>query len=491
LKNVLQEAEQAKGCTVELPWRSAKGVVQYSLAVRVELAGGEPIWTLYEGEGASSHIVWSTPFDDLELLRNVLSLTVPSEGIKTDIPANVKPAPNGSNAKAATDTARGKGQTQPTATPGAASPPVSPQSAPAPAPGPAIPPPYPYGQPVPPGYGPYPQGYPAAPYPPPGYPYPVPYNPAYPTYPPPNQGNPQQYPPGYYPGYFPGYVPYVYPSPVPNQYQSADSVSTAATVPIKPGPPPSNGEGAPIPVIKPDLELLKKSSNMLLGHFLVESGLIPEPTMHAALRLQELVKKGLLTGPQAAEAIKRTHERGGGYDTHLKDVQLGKVRPELDRVGPPLGQLLVEAGLMSSVVLKAALKLQEVVRSGVMTKEDACKTLYTECFGATKGKGVKESEEDSPQANRVIRLLLKAGLISDQDIVRAKNILHKHGGKVSKIIIASGKVDQATFDAATECEVLVASQKIKLERAIIALHYCQRSRTTFKDAVRELGWEKL
>jgi hypothetical protein len=135
--------------------------------------------------------------------------------------------------------------------------------------------------------------------------------------------------------------------------------------------------------------------------------------------------------------------------------------------------------------------LQEVVRSGAMTKDDACKALYAECFGANKGSGVKENEEDTPQANRVIRLLLKAGIIADQDIIRAKNIFHKHGGKVSKIIIASGKVDQATFNAATECEALISADKIKVERAIIALHYCQRSRTSFKEAVKELGWEKL
>src|SRR5262249_50089162 len=121
-------------------------------------------------------------------------------------------------------------------------------------------------------------------------------------------------------------------------------------------------------------------------------------------------------------------------------------------------------------------------------KEDACKALYGEYFG-TRSEGTSDdAEDDSPQANRVIRLLIKAGIINDQDVIRAKNIRQKHGGKVSKILIATGKIEPKTFEAAVECDALLSGDKIKLEKAMIALHYCQRSRVSFKEAVKELGW---
>jgi hypothetical protein len=36
----------------------------------------------------------------------------------------------------------------------------------------------------------------------------------------------------------------------------------------------------------------------------------------------------------------------------------------------------------------------------------------------------------------------------------------------------------------------MAQNRLKVEQAMIALHYCQRSRASFDDAVEELGWEK-
>ena len=79
LVKALQQARSAKGCLVEIPWRSAKTGKNYSLAVRIELGQTEPVWTLFEGEGASSHATWSVPFQDMELLNDVLLLSLPQE----------------------------------------------------------------------------------------------------------------------------------------------------------------------------------------------------------------------------------------------------------------------------------------------------------------------------------------------------------------------------------------------------------------------------
>lgn len=81
VRNLLDAASKSRSCTVEQPWRSENLKMPFSLTVRVELGGsGEPIWTLYEGDGAKSRVMWSTGFGDVELLYDVLTLSLPSDG---------------------------------------------------------------------------------------------------------------------------------------------------------------------------------------------------------------------------------------------------------------------------------------------------------------------------------------------------------------------------------------------------------------------------
>src|SRR5471030_790860 len=80
VKNLHEEGKKARSCTVELPWRTEKLGMTFSLTVRVEVGGSEPIWTLYEGEGNRSRVMWSTGFADVDLLYDVLTLSLPADG---------------------------------------------------------------------------------------------------------------------------------------------------------------------------------------------------------------------------------------------------------------------------------------------------------------------------------------------------------------------------------------------------------------------------
>ncbi len=477
LKRALQEADKAKGCTVELPWFIEEGDQHFSLTVRCEMSGGEPMWVLYTGSGNEQRPLWSSPFVDMELLGDVLALSVPNiVGKKTELPKELAPKAE-SNGDATSGT---------TAEPIAE--PVQPAAAQQ-----AVPPP-PQG--VPPGYYPYavPPGY--MPYPP-GYGYPQGYPPGYGYYAPPGyypqpgmpQGDPnvpQQagqapYPYPYQPGYPPGYPAGPQPPQAP-----PEPVQKAGTVPMQKGPPASTPSNLPPPPNQPDLnqplDLLKKKPNILLGHFLVEAGIVPEPTLDAALRVQELVKAAFFTTSQAAEAVRRAHQRGG-LDPAYESVD-ADLTAEMKRIAPPLGQILVEAGLLTSAVLKEALRLQDIVRSGAMNEEEACRSLGIVHFGATK---VRDSEEeDSPRVNRVIRLMVNCGIISNKDLMAARNTRHKQGGQVSKILISSGAVDKKTFEAAEECEPFVTNEKLKIEEAAKTLDLCKRSLVPFREAAKEL-----
>jgi hypothetical protein len=121
-----------------------------------------------------------------------------------------------------------------------------------------------------------------------------------------------------------------------------------------------------------------------------------------------------------------------------------------------------------------------------MTRENAVEAFITEHFGKAGKHGTGEPIE----AQKAIDLCKKAGLLQEQDFLAAVSVKKKHGGEVSKILAAAGKLDSNTFQAAVTCNNLMELGRLKMEQAIIALHYCQRSRVSFNDAVDEMGWEK-
>jgi hypothetical protein len=463
LRNLRSEGERARGCCFELPFFAEKANENYSLTVQCSFgAGTEPVWTLYEGTGSKSRVMWSTPFVDLELLMDVVTLSIPKSVESVEMPAHLAP-----------QTEKEEEEEPEKEEPAAA-------------------------QPVPHGYYPYPPalppgtppGYVPGPYPPPGYPvYPTPYpGYSYPPYPMPTDANGQPvYPPPGYPVYPTPYPGYSYP-PMPDPASPAAApLPTAGTLPVQTGPPPaSQSELTPPQEVQPD-NLFNKKPNILLGHFLVEAGLVPEPTLDAALRVQELVKTGAFTNSQAAEAVRRAHQRGG-LDPAVENQKPNKKNADLKLIGPPLGQILVEAGLITVSVLKESLRLQDLIRTGKMSQEDACKTLSDEHVAVEARED--KADEDSPRINRVIRLLVNTGILSNQDLVAARNTRHKNGGKISKILLSSNKIDQKIFEAAEECEVFFTEEKIDLEQATKALKECQKRKVKFRYVADEMKLSK-
>ena len=526
IRTLFSEGTKAKGCTVELPWVNKRTGVNYSLTVRAEISGGQPMWTLYEGEGAKSRVVWSSPFEDVDLLYDVLTLSIPEEALPLGTRETAKPEPErikeaeearaslqDANAqlltpkqpasfyeegllkeeeletykraemKRAQEEEKERKREELLAKERAArekeekdkekekQPEQAPQ-VPPPQPGapygvPPYPPPYPYYQGYPPGYVP----------------------PPYPYYP--------GYPPGYYP--YPGQGPIPPVPPVPQNpplYPAGTVGMGTGQFPI-PGQYETTGQ---LPAFEPQPQAKKIELGLKLGQFLVEAGLVPQPTVDAALQLQDLVRSGKLPTQKAAEAVRRAHIRGGEVDPALtasRDVQTYSVQGN----APPLGQILVEAAILRGPVLRSVLQLQQKVRAGNITQEEAFDVLYKEVFGVGKEKedtdktksaekkATKEFEFTTKECEDALILLKVAGLLSDFDIESARKVALKHNSNVLKILKTSGKLDEFTLDASVKLAKMVDANKFKPDQAVIALHFCQRSRVSLEDALKELGWQ--
>ncbi|MBX9940041.1 MAG: hypothetical protein K2Y32_12345 [Candidatus Obscuribacterales bacterium] len=571
VRNLLNEAKKAKSCTVELPWRSENLGLPFSLTVRADVGATEPIWTLYEGEGSTSRVMWSTGFDDVELLYDVLTLSLPSDGPNIFAPteqpktavdggqrsrsvldrgqAEASEAFSGPSIDRSYDASAGSSYENALMKPedndfsgyykkkgeakypnhlmtemtddGSAPAPVSsaaneqqaqaqlPNSANAQAPASPAPvssnsvssnpvpqqssapnahldpnanlnpnanmayPPYPYGY--------YPYGYPPGQVPPAGYPgYPYGYTPS--PYPYGISGgvSGQGEVPGGSPGSGPvsgagyGAMPV---APVPPQ----DPLTAASTVPISTGLPvtdPYAQQFAPqVVVSNPDL--VRKRPNVMLGTFLVDAGLVPKATIEAALQVQNLVSQGTLSAIKAAEAVRRAHIRGSALEADASDLKLSPGESVV-KVKPQIGQVLVMAGIISAPQLKTALSLQDQLRSGTLSMDEALQKLAETMIS---GNSYRTQSVDGP-VKEALSLLRQSGLLSEPDWQAAES----KGGDVASSLVASGKLDQLTMKAALDCAKLLAVGKLRIEQAVPSLHYCQRMRVPLSEALDELGF---
>jgi hypothetical protein len=307
-------------------------------------------------------------------------------------------------------------------------------------------------------------------------------------------------------GYFPAPPstpygqPYPYPYPIDpatqkpyaNYTPSAgpETLPLAGSLAVQPNMPPGAMLGiAPpsvpdVPVI--EYEIPKRRPGIQLGKLLLEASLIPQHTLDAALLLQDMVKSGALDTTQAADALARAHNRSGAFETK---IFLAKPNPNarfLNISVPPLGQILIEAGLINADTLKAALNLQEETRSGAISIEEAIGTFVRDCFG----KARPETNKDQPEVERAINLLRYAGMLEPQDMDAATDVRAKHGGELLNILVSAGKLDEVTLEAAIQCQYFVNQNRLKVEQSVILLHFCQRSRITLDEAIEELGFER-
>lgn len=177
----------------------------------------------------------------------------------------------------------------------------------------------------------------------------------------------------------------------------------------------------------------------MLGHLFVEAGVLPEPCVEAALKLQELVRKGLLSNSAAIEALRRAAERGG----------------------------LLDDDIIS-----------------------ACRAQYPESL--TQSVPTTKSTGQTPLdpreiARQIIVLVLQAGIVTENDVSTAEGVRRKHGGDVGSILVAAGKIEKATLEAAKRCQPLVREHRLNNDEACRIIRHCQKTRSTVEDAVRDLA----
>jgi len=257
---------------------------------------------------------------------------------------------------------------------------------------------------------------------------------------------------------------------------------------------PTNTQNQLVPLLSPaDNELVSKQKNYMLGQLLIDTGVIVPDTLTTILKLQEMISNGLLSTDQAIDAVKKSRDETGAIEVAALIKKLsGAADKDKDtsirRITPLLGEILVKAEVINNALLLAILKLQEVVRSGAMTQAEACQAFKRELAGVPRPQKQVSLTLTAKQQEGIVDLLVQAGLLTAIDKETAYLLLKRHGGRIDNILATAGKVSKKTFAAAIECQRLLAQKKLKLEKAMIALNYCERSRVGLTEAIADLGW---
>jgi serine/threonine protein kinase len=228
---------------------------------------------------------------------------------------------------------------------------------------------------------------------------------------------------------------------------------------------------------------------------LMDTGELPRATLEAAVNVQKMIKEGKVTLTQAADLLQKAHNNDGKIDLSRVSPQ-GTIHSFV--VDTPLEAVLVEAGLISNAVWRTLLQLQAAIRNQEMSKEDAVEEFKKRHPRATEvarqKAAVAASAERAKQAEMAapasaVELLKQAGIVTEDDIQKAQSLDKDQGAKIEKHLVAMGKIDTKTVLAAYQCMTMLTQKRLKVEQAIIALNFCQRSRVDFADAMKDLGWE--
>ena len=263
-------------------------------------------------------------------------------------------------------------------------------------------------------------------------------------------------------------------------------------------------------------------SGLPLARVLVLQGALSEFVAYAALNAQTLLRDDKIARDQAVGALRLTKMHGDSLEDYLEFGGLRKIRPdhilrlgeffvlaelvsELDLLSAvetglaeakPIGQILVESGLVGENVVEAALDLQDLIRANKISPNKAVDVLKR-CDET--GNSVAEelenfvaevpAENDLPREDaRLLELVHGLSFLSDSDLRKIVNELKGSGMNAEQYLVEHKLVSTSRLEAAKKCRVLLEGGVLTLEQSIFAVHMWLWSGGELEDVLREIGW---
>lgn len=261
-----------------------------------------------------------------------------------------------------------------------------------------------------------------------------------------------------------------------------------------------------------------QDAGLPLGRIVLLYGSVSKESLSACLTAQVLVRDSKVTREQAIKALKTMRRRRTDLEESLRELGYYRkpLRPhtligelcikaelvdENDVLGSlewaleneiPVGQAMVQNGVLSRADLELALNLQEMVINSTLTEDQASGVLENVArkgFSPTSALTELAVKTASPDDCRsVMQLLTAAGIIAKEarDAVFSRETVSL--AELGQRLIAGELIDEFTFHNACRCQFLMRTGFIGLEQGIVVLNHCRTRRIPVDTALRELNW---
>ena len=270
-------------------------------------------------------------------------------------------------------------------------------------------------------------------------------------------------------------------------------------------------------------------SGLPLVRVLVLHKCMDEKSAYAGLTAQLLVNEKKVARDQAVGALKLSHMHGdhveeilefGGFKRYRAEnlVRLGELLvlsdliSELDLLGcversmseaKPLGQVLVDEGILDEQMVSSALRAQKYIEDGTVDAVRASQMLKycartgqllefsLEELASIKPQKISQDSESSQVGEMSLgQLLFALGLISHGQMEQIALVEKQEPDKeMVKQFILNRHILEADILKAVLCgRELILQGRIELERLIFAMHVYLWDRGDFQRLVRYFGW---
>jgi len=263
--------------------------------------------------------------------------------------------------------------------------------------------------------------------------------------------------------------------------------------------------------------LRSRENNLPLGRCLVLARSIPSNLLASALTAQVLIRDGKITREQALNGLRSTARKSQSIEASLSEsgalrqntigIKVGDLLTsaglvtEGDKVSAievglvsqkPIGQVLVQSGMISNAVLEESLKLQDLVATGQLSGMQAAEILrMASQRGVTIEVVISErnsKEDEIARINGVIDLLQKATVLSADDMQRAQGVSEQLNISLGEVLLTMGMVDKRILQAAVSGRSLLDDSILEEGQVVAVLRYCHKTGVEFPDALREVSW---
>lgn len=263
----------------------------------------------------------------------------------------------------------------------------------------------------------------------------------------------------------------------------------------------------------------------LIGKTLIARGWLKPEQLRAALQAQSLLRDGIVDSFKALKALGIACNFDKPFEEALQEItacsaatakkgstcKLGELlidaeiiekeemeaahRKSLER-GEPLGVVLVAEGLLTESYLDAALELQVRVRDGMFSREQAITALKQDPrrlldMIAPNMKADEGLKLKTKAAIRLGELLMRAGIVSQSDVLQALELSLAHGHPIGEMLVARGFVSRALLDAALSLQQMITAAHLSIGEATACLVKVFNSNKAVSECLLELNFLKL